>query len=89
MFGPTYRLIDESPHFALVDAVNAAKTQQEHDRAESKLDGFRRGLEAAGLTPDLCACDIHVQPALLTTPESELDSLRPMCCGVYLDWQPA
>lgn len=73
-------------HFALVDAVNAAKTEREHDMAESRLQGFRDGLRAAGAEPDLCACDWHVIPNLDTIPESECP---PVCCGVRLDWVPA
>lgn len=70
-------------HIELVEAVNNAKTQDEHDRAEAVLSGFRIALEESqspffgGLLMD---CDRHYL-------DQGID--RPMCCGVFLDWKPA
>jgi len=41
--------------------------------------GFRKGLEAAGIRPALMACDLYYL-------NQGVD--RPMCCGVWLDWNP-
>jgi hypothetical protein len=70
-------------HIELVEAVNNAKTQQEHDMAEAVLRGYRIALVEAY---DTCAgnllmeCDRHYL-------DQGID--RPMCCGVFLDWKPS
>jgi len=63
-----------------VDAVNNAKSRDERWAADCKLHGFREGLRAAGIEPDLIACD-------LTQFERGHEN-RPMCCGVFSDWAP-
>ena len=68
-------------HMKRVDAVNAAKTWQEQDAARHELTGFRDGLKAAGVHPDLMACDREQFARGFEH--------RPMCCGVFLDWKPA
>ena len=65
-----------SRHTDLIDAVNDAKTQREHDYAQAFLDGWRDG---AGTWSGLYA-DMHTM--------ARLGMYRPMCCGVLLDWQP-
>lgn len=70
-------------HIELVEAVNNAKTQQEHDLAEAVLKGFRLALAEAydsELGFMLMDCDSHYM-------NQGID--RPMCCGVFLDWKPA
>lgn len=70
-------------HIELVEAVNNAKTQAEHDRAEAMLEGFRLALDESG-SPFygqlLMDCDRRYM-------DQGID--RPMCCGVFLDWKPA
>lgn len=66
-------------HIALVETVNRAKTEQEHQLAQATLNGWRRGLEACGHRPDLMGCDMYYL-------HQGID--RPMCCGVFLDWAP-
>jgi hypothetical protein len=70
-------------HIQLLEAVNNAKTQAEHDRAEAVLEGFRIALAEAyehRLGIDLMDCDRYYL-------DQGID--RPMCCGVFLDWKPA
>jgi len=66
-------------HIDAVAAVNAATTQWEHDLAEAHLRGFRAALKAVGCTVDLLGCDEYYLAQ---------GSTRPMCCGVFLDWEP-
>lgn len=66
-------------HIQMVEAVNDATTEREHERAEARLEGFRLGLEAAGVKPNLLGCDMHYL-------NQGIDRL--MCCGVFLDWKP-
>jgi hypothetical protein len=68
-------------HIELVEAVNHASTQAEHDRAEAVLEGYRLALEELhGPGVGLMDCDRHYMT---------LGIDRPMCCGVFLDWKPA
>ena len=69
-----------SKHLQLVDAVNDAKTQSEHDIAYWKLQGFREGLEHCGFHVGLIDADLHSM--------ERFGPDRPMCCGVLLDWTP-
>ena len=67
-------------HIELVESVNNARTQEEHDRAETKLRGFREALDCMEPRPmHLIECDHHYL-------SQGID--RPMCCGVWLDWMP-
>lgn len=66
-------------HIEYVEAVNNATTREEHDLAEVRLRAFREGLRAAGVEPDLMGCDLFYM-------DQGID--RPMCCGVWLDWEP-
>ena len=66
-------------HLELVDAVNAARTENEHHDAKMILRGFRDGLHAAGCHVDLIGCDFHTM---------EKHGERDMVCGVLLDWAP-
>ena len=66
-------------HMTLVDAVNNAKTEEEHFWKSRYLHGWRQGIEDAGFQLDLCEADLE-----------QFDrgfEHRPMCCGVFLDWQ--
>lgn len=68
-------------HIELLEAVNNAKTQQEHDRAEAVLEGFRLALDTIyGHGFSLMDADLYYLNQGVT---------RPMCCGVFLDWKPA
>lgn len=66
-------------HIEFVDAVNSADSEIQHTLAERELYGFRRALEALNIN-QLMECDWHYL-------NKGID--RPMCCGVFLDWQPA
>lgn len=67
-------------HIELVEAVNNAKTQQEHDRAEAVLQGYRLAFDETydGYNP--MDADLHYM---------DQGVRRPMCCGVFLDWKPS
>jgi hypothetical protein len=67
-------------HMKRVDAVNNAQSQAEHWAAQDVLRGFRDGVKAAGVTLDLTQCDLEQF-------ERGFEG-RPMCCGVFLDWEP-
>lgn len=67
-------------HIELLEAVNNAKTEHEHWSASKRLEGFRMGLEDCRRKPDLMGCDLHYL-------DQGID--RPMCCGVFLDWEPS
>jgi hypothetical protein len=67
-------------HLQMVDAVNAAKTQHEHDRAQYNLDGWREAARYYGRHPNMMEADMHSI--------ARFGEDRPMCCGVLLDWQP-
>src|SRR5574340_1226733 len=72
------RLFDK--HIELVEVVNNAQTQEEHERAETTLRGFREALDHMEPRPmHLIECDLHYL-------NQGID--RPMCCGVWLDWVP-
>lgn len=63
-------------HTDLIDAVNNAKTQYEHDIAYARLKGWRDGRS------DWCgaSADAHTM--------TRVGPYRPMFCGVLLDWAP-
>ena len=65
-------------HIDLVKMVNCADSEDQHDRAEARLRGFRDALEVQGIN-QLSECDMHYI-------SQGID--RPMCCGVFLDWVP-
>ena len=65
-------------HIELIEAVNNATTEREHNKAETYLHGFREGVASLGRDNDLCGCDMHYI-------NQGID--RPMCAGVWLDWQ--
>jgi len=67
-------------HMKFVDAVNDATSDLASRYATGQLKGFRDGLRAAGISPDLIACD-------LTQFERGHEN-RPMCAGVFLDQKP-
>lgn len=67
-------------HIELVEAVNNATTEIEHSIADAKLHGFRLGLRHAGAKLNLADCDMFYI-------DQGID--RPMCCGVFLDWEPS
>jgi len=66
-------------HIELVVKVNSADSELQHTMAERELYGFRMALEALNIN-QLMECDWHYI-------DQGID--RPMCCGVFLDWQPA
>ena len=61
----------------LVDAVNNAKTQREHDEAKLILKGYKMRTDQEGLMWPGSALDLSLP-----------DDGRPACCGEYLDWTP-
>jgi hypothetical protein len=68
-----------SRHTDLIDAVNDAKTDYEHTRADAYLQGWRAGQGEAGWRWSFIEADLHT--------ESRFPD-RPYCCGVLLDWKP-
>lgn len=72
-------------HIELVEAVNAAKTASEHDRAGECLRAWREGVRLGVPMSDaeygwfLMDGDRHYI-------NQGID--RPTCCGVWLDWEP-
>lgn len=69
-----------SNHTDLIDAVNDAKTEYEHNHAKGVLDGWRLCMEQMGRRWDFIEADEH---------SMERFGDRPICCGVLLDWEPA
>lgn len=67
-------------HMELIDAVNNAATEHDHWTAHCRLEGWRDGVRDAGRRVDLIAADLEQF-------ERGFES-RPMCCGVFNDWQP-
>lgn len=71
-------------HRELIAAVNNAKTEYDHRRADAFLEGWRAGIGDANGTHwmrviDWTDADMHHEG---TAAE------RPMCIGVFLDWKP-
>lgn len=72
-------------HIELIAAVNNAKTEEQHRTCEIYLRAWRDGVAAkAGVdhwmdAMDWMHADLHHEGA---------DAERPMCLGVFLDWQP-
>lgn len=64
-------------HIKFVDAVNSSKTEEERDKAGYILLGFRAALSVQGIN-QLMDCDNYYMDKGIN---------RPMCCGVFLDWQ--
>lgn len=69
-----------SRHTDMIDAVNDAVTEREHDAAIAKLQGWREGLLYCGWPCNLIEADLHTMQRF---------GDRPMCCGVLLDWKPS
>lgn len=73
-------------HIALIEAVNNAKTREEHREADIRLRAFRDGVAAAlgwndtGRGYMLMRGDLHYI-------EQGID--RDTCGGVFCDWTPA
>lgn len=62
----------------LVDAINKAKTKQEHEEAKLIMKGYQMRCEEMGQQWPCIALDLSLP-----------DDDRPACCGEYLDWEPA
>lgn len=69
----------QEKHFALVDAVNDARTEIAHRQARDILTGWRNGVDDAGVRLSLLDADYHTADRF-----GEVD----MCCGVLLNWHP-
>lgn len=67
-------------HMELIDAVNNAKTRAEHQQAYWRLQGWRDGLRDCHREPDLIRADMEQF--------SRGFQDRPMCAGVFNDWEP-
>lgn len=71
----------QEKHLELVKAVNESTTIAEHRNADCRLRGFREAMQITdshyGMS--LMECDLHY---------IEMGIDRPMCCGVFLDWEP-
>lgn len=66
-------------HLEMVDAVNDAEELFERDRAEAMLSGWRECAVHFGIEWNALEADRHTFAKY---------GLRPMCCGVLLDWEP-
>jgi hypothetical protein len=67
-------------HIELIDGANNARTNDEHNIALAKLVGFREAMDCMTPRPlHLIECDLHYLAQGID---------RPMCCGVWLDWEP-
>lgn len=66
-------------HLEMVDAVNEATTEREMDKAELMLYGWRECADHFGIEWNALEADRHTLAKY---------GLRPMCCGVLLDWEP-
>ena len=65
-------------HIELVELVNNAYSEREHQIASDVLHGFRLALGLQGIN-QLIECDMYYI-------DKGID--RPMCCGIFLDWEP-
>ena len=75
--GEFVRLVKLEDAKPLVDAVNNAKTQREHDAAKLILKGYKMRTDQEGLMWPGADLDLSLP-----------DDDRPVCCGEYLDWTP-
>lgn len=71
-------------HCKLLDKVNYARTEEEHERAYHLLNAWREGVTDAAASVgrqlfSLMDGDHHYMDQGIN---------RPMCCGVWLDWKP-
>ena len=66
-------------HIELVEMVNSADSEYQHQRQETYLHGFREALRLMNVN-QIMDCDYHYM-------DKGID--RPMCGGVFLDWKPA
>ncbi len=69
-----------SRHTDLIDAVNDAKTDLEHQLADAYLTGWLDAMDECGRRLCFVQADEHTTARF---------GDRPMCCGVLLDWSPA
>jgi hypothetical protein len=67
-------------HLEMIDAVNDARTEEDHQRALARLSGWREAARHFGQGLNSCLADIHSM--------ERFGEDRPMCCGVLLDWTP-
>lgn len=68
-------------HYEMIDAVNEAKTDQEHEAALQRLKGWRIAAEHFGHRLDYCAADLHSM--------AKYGYDTPMTCGVLHGWEAA
>lgn len=74
-------------YIELVESINNAATEAEHARRQAVLEGFRIALQASGWTEYGMGCLVMAaDDHYLTQGQS---TSRPMCGGVWLDWEPA
>lgn len=69
-------------HIELLEAVNNSETVDEHNYRHAVLIGFRDALLVIGVN-QLCECDMFY-----IDKELPAEECRPMCAGVFLDWEP-
>lgn len=68
-------------HLEMVDAVNEAKTEYEHEAAMHRLSGWRMAAEHFGHGWSGMEADFHTM--------GKYGEEAEMCCGVLFDWKPA
>jgi len=64
-------------HYEMIDAVNEAKTAEEHEVAQQRLAGWRIAAEHFNHRLDMAMADLYSM--------ERYGDNRPMCCGVLLD----
>ena len=77
--GKCERMTINEKHMQLVEAVNNAKTVKYHESSNLYLIAWRMGIRDAGINLSLLDADRFYI-------DQGID--RPMCCGVWLDWEP-
>lgn len=66
-------------HIQLVENVNRSEDEATRHLRMAELRGFRSALELLGFNGQLSECAMYYI-------RKGVD--RPMCCGVFLDWEP-
>jgi hypothetical protein len=66
-------------YIELLEAANNAPTFAEHERCCQRLYGYQNAMQELGI-PYCIQSDNHYL-------DQGID--RPMCCGLWLDWEPA
>lgn len=74
----------KAKNISIVDAINGSKTRDIHSRNEAFRQGFFEGLKCCGWS------DADVGRLIMDADMHQMNNGidRPMCGGVWLDWEP-